>query len=111
VLNVGYTAQMKRLLVFISIILLLGSNIAMSMDSDCLLIQQFQTNHNLDQNQDNDPLDIDYSDDCCHSASHFVGIYPDSTYKAPLLGSRYIRLHFGIVSSQTYQPATPPPNV
>ncbi|MFV2059682.1 MAG: hypothetical protein ACC653_03300 [Gammaproteobacteria bacterium] len=102
---------MKRLFVFISIILLLGSNIAMSMDSDCLLVQQFQTNHNLDQDQDNDPIDIDYSDDCCHSASHFVGIYPDSTFKAPIISSQYMPLRSGILSSQIYQPATPPPNV
>ena len=110
-LDLGYTSQMKRLLVFISIILLLGSNIAMSMDTDCLLIQQFQSNHSLDQNQDDDPLDIDYSDDCCHSTSHFVGIYPDSTYKAPIIKSQYVQLHSGLVSSQIYQPATPPPNV
>ncbi len=107
-LNVRYTNQMKRLFVFFSIILLLGSNIAMALDTDCLSnIQQHST---IDQDQDQNS-DIDSADDCCHSASHFVGIYPDVGYKVSIIANQYLPLPLITTTSQTYQPATPPPTV
>jgi len=108
-LNVSYTKPMKRFFVFFSIILLLGSNIAMALDADCLSIdQQQQSLSDYDQNNDND---ADLTDSCCHSASHFVGIYPDNFFKTSFTGNSYVVIPLSIASSQTYQPATPPPTV
>jgi len=106
-LNVRYTKQMKRIFVLFSIILLLGSNIVMALDYDCVPIPQQQST--FDQNTD--PTGDVSFDDCCHSAAHFVGIYPDISYTTSIVGNRYIRLPFELTASQTYQPATPPPNV
>lgn len=105
---------MKRLLVILSIMMLLGSNIAMALNIDCSKVQQQSSlDHAQDNDQDNgtDGDDTDFSDNCCHSISHFVGIYPDSSYSSLIISSFYIPLAPTLASSQTYQPATPPPNV
>lgn len=100
---------MKRIFVLFSIIVLLGSNIAVAMDSDCLPTTQQQSTLDHDQNTDTDNDSVDNS---CHSTLHLVGIYPDVLNKSSIITKQYtIAPPFDLTSSQTYQPATPPPNV
>ncbi len=108
-LNVRYTKQMKRFFVFFSIFLLLGSNLAMALDVDCLQLKHQQSMQDYDQ--DTSHTDGEYSDNCCHSASHFVGIYPDNLVETPTIVRSYIPLPFKLTTTQIYQPATPPPTV
>lgn len=109
-LNIRYTTQMKRFFVFVSIILLLSSNIVLAIDSDCLGTPQQLSAEDLQQNTN--PNDTDYTaDNCCHSSMHFVAIYPNISNTYAAISKHYIALPFSLAESQTYQPPTPPPNV
>lgn len=104
---------MKRLFIFLSILLLLSSNIAMAVDYDCFATQQDLST--LIQDQSPNPFNDtnDNGDDSCHShiSSHFVGIYPDIINSYIATTSHYMPIPQSTPTSQIYQPATPPPNV
>jgi len=104
--------KMKHLFLLLSFLMLLSSNIAMAADYDCFAPQQDLSNliqdHSFDPSNENN----NNGDDSCHShiASHFVGIYPDMVNSYMASSSLYLPIPLSIPSSQSIQPATPPPN-
>lgn len=99
---------MQRLIIKIIVLFLLLSNLSWAAElSESLVV--FQQNHDVSMHSANgNPAHVP-SDECCHSAAHFVGIFSEAIIFLPVLNGSYKSVSVKHRYFISRQPPTPPP--
>jgi hypothetical protein len=104
---------MRKFLVWSITFFLLGSNVVWAFDAGDLFQEHEKQKHSVSvasSDPNNNNLEYEADDHCCHSTSHFIGILFSDSITITRSNSQSVMTSSKPHTSQAYQPPLPPPN-